>query len=146
MYSEFRRVHVISVYFILEHVLYFKTTCFLHHMINPDHSWSIVNRSKYQKFYRMFNHMFYFIFSSTFFERKISNLRKFFRAMAEMWKYSNFENNVWLNIFGKRIYIFGSTKWLSRNDPVIVGNDRSRRSLTFDDLYGHLREKKTLTI
>ena len=55
-----------------------------------------------------------------------------------MWKYSNFENNVELNIFGKRIYIFGSfsehflfiKKWLPgitrlRTDPVIDGNDRS---------------------
>ena len=57
-----------------------------------------------------------FHFSCAFFERKILKLWKFFRAMAEIWKYPNFKNHVELNIFGQRIYIFGSI-----NDyPLIV--------------------------
>ena len=58
-------------------VLYFRTCSifenhvFAHQVINLDHSWSIINRSKYEKFYHMFNHMFYFIFRAYFSNGKI---------------------------------------------------------------------------
>ena len=58
-------------------VLYFRTCSifenhvFAHQVINLDHSWSIINRSKYEKFYHMFNHMFYFMFRAYFSNGKI---------------------------------------------------------------------------
>ena len=115
-------MHVVSVYFILEHVLYFQTTCFPVRwltLFTDDHLWTVQSIKNFIACSIICSISF---FRGHFSGGKIvefSNFWKFFRTMAEMWKHSNLEKK-------RPIEIFRATKKFSaqlKMVTIFVEND-----------------------
>ena len=102
-------VHVISVYFILEHVLYFQTTCFPYACLTPihDHSWTIQSI----KIFIACS----IICSISFFREHFSggkfSIFQIFGNFFEQWrKYVKYQNECKIEYFRAKYYIFAQLK------------------------------------
>ena len=102
-------VHVISVYFILEHVLYFQTTCFPYACLTPihDHSWTIQSI----KIFIACS----IICSISFFREHFSggkfSIFQIFGNFFERWrKYIEYQNECKIEYFRAKNYIFVQLK------------------------------------